>query len=228
MSPDIDRNAIAERLAIVRANIAAACERASRDPAEVTLIGVSKTQPIEAVGAALEAGLADFGENRAQELLPKAEAAAEAGLQPRWHFIGHLQRNKVRQIVPHIWALHSLDSARLAAQIEHRATTVVPCYLEVNIAGETSKEGVGAAELAPLLLELARFERVSVVGLMTVAPQVGDPEEVRPVFARLRELAESHGLTGLSMGMTEDYEVAIEEGSTAVRVGRAIFGPRQA
>ena len=228
MTRKIDGSAIAERLVTVRANIAAACDRAGRDTADVTLIGVSKTQPVEAVRAALDAGLDDFGENRAQELLSKAEAAAEAGLRPRWQFIGHLQRNKVRQLLPHIVALHSLDSVRLAEELERRATAPVPCYLEVNVAGETSKEGVAVPELPSLLRDLTSYEHVSVVGLMTVAPQVCDPEEVRPVFARLRALAESHGLAGLSMGMTEDYEVAIEEGSTAVRVGRAIFGPRQA
>ena len=217
---------IAGRLADVRANIAQACERAGRDPAEVTIVGVTKTQPVEAIREALEAGLADFGENRAQELVPKAKAAAPAGLAPRWHFIGHLQRNKVRQVLPHIVSLHSLDSARLVEEIERRADGELPCYLEVNVSGEQSKQGVAPDQLPPLLAAAEEAQHLRVAGLMTVAPLVDEPEQVRPVFRRLCELARAHGLDGLSMGMTDDYAVAIEEGATVVRIGRAIFGAR--
>ena len=227
----------AERLATVRANVAPACERAGRDPAEVTIVGVSKTQPVEEVREALAAGLADFGENRVQELVPKAEAVAAADLttpdglsHPRWHFIGHLQRNKVRQVLPHIAALHSLDSLRLVEEIERRAELragePLPCYLEVNVSGEPSKQGLAPDELPRLLARAEETPHVRVAGLMTVAPLVDDPEQVRPVFRRLRDLAGAHGLESLSMGMTDDYAVAVEEGATVLRIGRAIFGAR--
>ena len=237
---------VTAHLAAVRAEIAAACERAGRDPAEVTIVGVTKTHPAEAVQEAIEAGLVDLGENRAQELVRKAEAAAalrltlQNGLSPpRWHFVGHLQRNKVRAVLPHIAALHSLDSVRLAAEIDRRserlqdaqgaegAPCALPCYLEVNVGGEPSKEGVEPGQLGELLRGVAALPRIEVAGLMTVAPPVDDAEQVRPVFRELRELAEAHGLAGLSMGMTDDYAVAIEEGATVVRLGRVIFGPRR-
>ena len=217
---------IAERLVAVREHVARACERAGRDPAGVTIVGVTKTQPVEAVREALAGGLADFGENRARELVPKAKAAAAAGLAPRWHFIGHLQRNKVRQVLPHIVSLHSLDSARLVEEIERRADGELPCYLEVNVSGEQSKQGVAPDHLSQLLAAAQEAQHLRVAGLMTVAPLVDDPEQVRPAFRRLCELARAHGLDGLSMGMTDDYTVAIEEGATVVRIGRAIFGAR--
>ena len=229
---------IAANLAAVRERIAAACERARRDPAEVTIVGVTKTHPPEVVEEALAAGLTDIGENRAQELLPKAEALAARGLAPRWHFIGRLQRNKVRGVLPHIAALHSLGSVRLADEIERRAERLeaggsagalapLPCYLEVNVAGEASKDGVAPEELPELLREAANRRHIAVAGLMTVAPLVDDPEQLRPVFRELRELARAHGLEGLSMGMTDDYAVAVEEGATVVRLGRVIFGARR-
>ena len=150
------------------------------------------------------------------------------GLAPRWHFVGHLQRNKVRQVLPQIVALHSLDSLRLAGEIDRRASDVLPCYLEINVGGEASKEGADPAQLPELLQGLSSHPQIEVVGLMTVAPFVDDPELVRPVFRRLRELAEAHGLAGLSMGMTGDYRVAVEEGASAVRLGRVLFGERHA
>ena len=228
---------IASRLAVVREHIAAACDRAGRDPAEITIVGVTKTHPPALVEEALAAGLTDIGENRAQELLPKAEALEARGLAPRWHFIGRLQRNKVRGVLPYIAALHSLGSIRLADEIERRAERLeaasgasargpLPCYLEVNVAAEASKDGVTAEELPELLREAANRPHITVAGLMTVAPLVDDPEQVRPVFRQLRELAHAHGLEGLSMGMTDDYVVAVEEGATVVRLGRVIFGAR--
>ncbi|TAK78471.1 MAG: YggS family pyridoxal phosphate-dependent enzyme [Dehalococcoidia bacterium] len=231
---------IAANVAAVRARIAEACARAGRDPAGVTLVAVTKGHPLDLVRAAVEAGCVDLGENRAQELLPKADAAAAAGLtpRPRWHFIGHLQRNKVHEVLPRIEALHSLDSAGLLREIERRAreggrphrdggaATSLPCYLEVNVGGEAQKQGVSPEALPDLLRAARACEVVEVRGLMTVAPHLGDPEAVRPVFRALRLLARAHGLNGLSMGMTEDYPVAVEEGATVVRVGRAIFGAR--
>jgi PLP dependent protein len=227
---------LAARVAEVRARIARACERAGRDPASVRLVAVSKTHDVEAVREALEAGIEDFGENRAQELVPKAEAARADGLAPRWHFVGHLQRNKARDVWPHIASLHSLDSERLIEAVERLADVhreapggghVLPCYIEVNVAGEAQKQGVEPSALPALLRRAADSPAIDVVGLMTVAPQAADPEAVRPVFRSLRALAEAHGVRGLSMGMTEDFEIAIEEGATLVRVGRAIFGERR-
>lgn len=220
-----------ERLDAIRGRILRACERSGRDPSTVTLIGVTKTFPVPSIVEAFDAGLMDFGENRAQELLPKIESVAALGRAPRWHFIGHLQRNKVRDVLPHIAALHSLDSARLAEEIERaggrHGVSALPCYIEVNVAGEDTKQGVKPADLEALVERVRASTHLHLVGLMTVAPQAAEPEDLRPVFRRLRELAGEYGLTGLSMGMSEDFEIAIEEGSTAVRVGRAVFGARQ-
>lgn len=195
---------------------------------------MSKTYPAETVGEAVASGLTAFGENRAQEFVPKAQAARERGWAAEWHFIGHLQRNKVREVLPYVDVLHSLDSERLVREIVARAPEARPghrrvkCFLEVNVAGESQKEGIAPSEVGPLL-EAARAEEIlDVRGLMTVAPRAEDPEQVRPVFVALRELAAEHGLAELSMGMTDDFEVAIEEGATLVRVGRAIFGDRLA
>ena len=223
---------LATRLAEVHRRIEAACGRARRDPATVTLVAVSKTHPPSIVAEAIAAGVTALGENRAQEFVPKVLAAREAGLRPEWHFIGHLQRNKVREVLPYVDVLHSLDSERLVGEIVARAPEARPghrslrCFIEVNVAGEQQKEGI-QPEAIGALLESARATAIlDVRGLMTVAPRAGNPEEVRPVFARLRELAAEHGLPELSMGMTDDFEVAIEEGATLVRVGRAIFGDR--
>ncbi len=222
--------AITARIAAVRGRIERACARADRDPAAVRLVAVSKGHDVAALAVAAAAGLADFGENRAQELLPKASEAARTGLDARWHFIGHLQTNKVRDVLPHLAALHSLDSAHLVAAVGREAARgpaaggPLPCYLEVNVAGEAQKHGVSPRDLDALLAAARAEPAVRVEGLMTVAPRTDDPEQVRPVFAALRELAAAHGLAGLSMGMTDDFEVAIEEGATVVRVGRAIFG----
>ena len=221
---------IAANVAAVRARIAEACARAGRDPSEVTLVAVSKGHPAHLVRAAIEAGCADLGENRAQELVPKG---LEVGHGPRWHFIGHLQRNKARDVLPQIVALHSLDSLDLVREIKRRAgaigaATRLPCYLDVNVAGEAQKQGIAPESVSELLRAAQACDVIEVSGLMTVAPHLGDPEAVRPVFRALRELAQAHGLAGLSMGMTEDYSVAIEEGATVVRVGRAIFGARPA
>lgn len=239
ISPPTHTESIAGRIEAVRGRIRAACGRVGRDPSEVTLVAVSKTFSLELIGAAMEAGLTDFGENRAQELVPKARDASAADLRPRWHFIGHLQRNKVPDVVPLISALHSLDSVRLIEEVSEarlpapigggrHALNPLPCYLEVNVSGEAQKQGVPPAEVASLLVAAAAAPGIEVVGLMTVAPLVEHAEAARPVFRALRDIAAAHGLKGLSMGMTNDFEVAIEEGATVVRVGRAIFGGRPA
>ena len=226
---------IAERVASIRAEIARACERVGRDPASVTLLGASKQQPIESIAEACAAGLADFGENWGQELVPKAEAAAALALHPRWHFIGHLQRNKVREVLPHIVALHSLDSERLARELERQlaargATTPLRCYIEVNVAGEASKDGITPDALPALLAVVRDCPHLEATGLMTVPP-ADDEAQARACFRGLAALLNTaqnafRAPAMLSMGMSDDLETAIAAGATFVRVGSAIFGPR--
>jgi pyridoxal phosphate enzyme (YggS family) len=217
---------IASRLAEVRDRIAAAATRAGRDPSEVTLVGVSKGHSAKAVVEAIDAGLEHLGENRVQEGAGKRREVEVLGRVATWHLVGHLQTNKVRAALESFAILHAVDSARLLQAISSRATAPVALMIEVNVSGEPTKFGIAPREL-PALIDAAReLPLVEARGLMTVAPRVGRPEEARPVFAQLRRLGAEHRLPWLSMGMTEDYEVAIEEGATHIRVGRAIFGER--
>ncbi len=223
---------VAERVAAVRRRMELACERAGRDPAGVRLIAVSKAFGPGAVAEALAAGVTDFGENRVQEALPKIAAAAELaaarGLPAaRWHMVGHLQSNKARAAAGAFAILHGIDSIRLLDVLERvGGNQPVRVLLEVNVAGEPTKYGFAPGDVGAAVAYAGRLTRVRVEGLMTVAPAVRDPEEARPVFRELGRLARQHGLRELSMGMTGDFEVAIEEGATMVRVGRAIFGER--
>lgn len=217
---------VAENLASVRERIEAACRRAGRSPEEVTLIGVSKGSPPETVAEACAAGLRDLGENRIQEAAPKIEELATMGVRSRWHLVGHLQTNKAKTATGLFAIIHSVDSVRLAEALSRRATEPLPVLLEVNVAGEPAKFGFSTAETPEALTTIASLPSLDVRGLMTVAPQTDDAEGVRPVFRRLRELRDELSLGELSMGMTDDFEVAIEEGATMVRVGRAIFGER--
>lgn len=224
---------IAENITGLRERIAAACARAGRDPASVTLMAVSKHQPPEAVRAALDAGLTCFGESRVQE------AKAKIPLCPgraRWQMIGHLQSNKCRDAVALFSMIQSVDSLVLARELSlhcEKAGKTMPILIEVNVAGEASKFGYSPAALLAQFEELNRLPRLELHGLMTIAPYTPTPERVRPVFRRLRELrGECEQLLGaplphLSMGMSGDFEVAIEEGATIVRVGTALFGERQ-
>lgn len=221
-----DQSETARRLDVVRARIVAACKRAGRDSASVTLIGVTKTHPTSAIAAACDAGLRDVGENRVQEALPKIDELRTAGTTPRWHLIGHLQTNKVKAAIGRFDILHSVDSEWLARTISERAARPVSVLIEVNVAGEASKFGVAAQDAGKLARRIGGLPNIDLRGLMTVAPQADDPEGVRPVFRELRALRDAIGLHELSMGMTDDFEIAIEEGSTLVRVGRAIFGAR--
>jgi len=225
---------LAERLEDVRGRMARAAKRSGRSPEAVTLIAVSKTHPAKVVAEAVAAGLTDFGENRVQEGVAKASDLALT-LGPtapvlgtyRWHLIGHLQTNKVRAALQTFAILHAVDSERLLQAISAAATKPTPVMIEVNVAAEPSKYGIAPAHL-PVLLERAReLPNIEVRGLMTVAPLVSEAEQARGVFAELRKLAEEHRLAELSMGMTNDYEVAIEEGATHVRIGRALFGERE-
>ncbi len=213
----------------------AAADRAGRSPGEVTLVAVTKTRTIDEIRAVVDAGVLDLGENYVQEMEEKAEVLA--GLPVRWHAIGHLQTNKVRKIAPFVSLVHSVDSLRVAEELEKRARAAqrqVPFLLQVNVAGEESKFGVAPEEAPPLAEQLAKLEHARLVGLMTMPPYCEDPEVNRPYFVRLRQLRDqlidsgvpADTLRHLSMGMTCDFEVAIEEGATLVRVGTAIFGPR--
>jgi hypothetical protein len=221
---------ITARLAELRERVALAARRAGRDPAAVTVVLASKTQPPEAIRAAYAAGAREFGENYVQEAAAKQDALADLG-DLRWHLIGHLQTNKARDAANRFALIQSLDSARLAAALGRvRPAPRVPVLIEVNAAGEVSKTGVEAAGLERLI-EAARAA-VEILGLMTIPPPAPDPERARRHFAALREMrdrlaaASGLALSELSMGMTGDFEVAIEEGATIVRVGRAIFGER--
>ena len=217
---------VAANIAAVRARIAHAAEQAGRDAGEITLVGISKMHSAASVRAAFDAGLRDFGENRLQEASAKIDELRAANVLPRWHLVGHLQRNKVAAAVDRFDILHSIDSIRVAEAINERAAIPVRVLIEVNIGGEASKLGVAPAEASALAANIAKMRQLDLIGLMTVAPRVDDPEDVRPVFRRLRELRDAIGLRELSMGMTDDFEVAVSEGSTLVRVGRAIFGDR--
>jgi pyridoxal phosphate enzyme (YggS family) len=218
--------AISGRIEAVRALIAAACERGGRSPADVTLVGVTKTHAPERIAAAYAAGLRDFGENRVQEAAGKVELLRARDIRPTWHLLGHLQRNKVTAALNLFDILHSVDSQRLAEAIDERATRRVGVLIEVNVAGEASKSGVAPAAVGALVDAVGRLRNIDLLGLMTVAPQAERAEDVRGVFRELRMLRDASGLRELSMGMTDDFEVAVEEGSTLVRVGRAIFGAR--
>jgi len=219
-------SAIAANLRCVQERVHAACQRAGRSPDEVTVIGISKGFPVGAVVAAHEAGLSDMGENRVQEATAKIEAAAAQGIRPRWHLVGHLQSNKVKTALGLFDIIHSVDSLYLTEVISRQARAPVPVLLEVNVAGEESKFGFNPNDVPDALARARALPNVDVQGLMTVAPLAENAEDVRPVFRRLRELGESLGLRHLSMGMSDDFEVAVEEGATLVRIGRAIFGPR--
>ncbi|MBX5481796.1 MAG: YggS family pyridoxal phosphate-dependent enzyme [Myxococcaceae bacterium] len=218
---------VAENLEAVRQRIARACARAGRSPDEVTLVAVSKLQPASLIEEAVRAGQRDFGENYAQELRDKA--AALAGLEGlRWHAIGPLQTNKAKYVAPVAHAFHALDRVEIARELARRRRGAPPLkvFLEVNVGGEATKNGVTPEE-APALLEKVRaLPELEVVGLMTLPPPAADPDEARPHFRRLAALARALGLRELSMGTTADFEVAIEEGATVVRVGTAIFGER--
>ncbi len=230
----LSNDEIAARLTAVRERIARAANRVNRDPAAVRLVLASKTQPPEAIRAAYAAGAREFGENYVQEAATKQDALAD--LQDleelRWHLIGHLQTNKARDAASRFALIHSLDSARLGLALGRaRPAPRVRVLIEVNAAGEASKSGVAAADLERLIEETRAT--VEILGLMTIPPPASDPERSRSHFVALRatrdRLAAATGLalSELSMGMTDDFEVAIEEGATIVRVGRAIFGERR-
>jgi pyridoxal phosphate enzyme (YggS family) len=223
-----------ENLANVEKNIEQACKNAGRNRNEVTLIAVSKTKPVEMLQEIYDENIRDFGENKVQELCSKMEQLPS---DIRWHMIGHLQRNKVKYIVGKVELIHSVDTYRLAEEINIQAkkqNLIVPILVEVNIAHEESKFGISAEDAILLVEEISRLENIRIKGLMTIAPYVENPEDNRLYFRKIKQLSvditnkniDNVSMEILSMGMTGDYMVAIEEGATMVRVGTGIFGER--
>lgn len=221
---------IAERWRHVCANVATACERAGRSPTEVTIIAVSKQQPAAAICEAAAAGALDFGENYAQELAGKRDRCPDT---IRWHFIGHLQSNKVKLVAGQVALVHAVDRASIAQELGKRASGMQPVLLAVNLGGEATKHGASADAAAAIARAIVAVPNVRLDGLMTMPPPDDDPEASRPVFEALRTLRDrltdelGQPLPVLSMGMSGDYEVAIACGATHVRIGTAIFGQRQ-
>ena len=223
-----------ENLANVEKNIEQACKNAGRSRDEVTLIAVSKTKPVEMLQEIYDENIRDFGENKVQELCSKMEQLPS---DIRWHMIGHLQRNKVKYIVGKVELIHSVDTYRLAEEINIQAKkqkVIVPILVEVNIAHEESKFGISAEDAILLVEEISKLENIRIKGLMTIAPYVENPEDNRLYFRKIKQLSvditnkniDNVFMEILSMGMTGDYMVAIEEGATMVRVGTGIFGER--
>ena len=225
---------IKENIEAVQANIEAACQKAGRDPREVTLIAVSKTKPLSDIEEAIDCGMMEFGENKVQELVDKIEHVSRP---VHWHLIGHLQTNKVKYIADKGLLIHSVDSVKLAKEIQKEAVKKqADCniLLEVNVAREESKFGFTCEEVPDAVAEIAQLSNVHIQGLMTIAPFVENPEDNRVIFAKLHKLLldikskniDNVNMNVLSMGMTNDYMVAVEEGATMVRVGTGIFGAR--
>ena len=225
---------LTENVIEVEKHVQAACDRAGRSRDEVTLIAVSKTKPVSDIEEVLTTGILDYGENKVQELSDKYEVLPK---NIRWHMIGHLQRNKVKYIVDKVAMIHSVDSLRLAETIEKEAAkkaVIVPILIEVNVAQEESKFGLKPEEVLPLIEQIADFSHIRIKGLMTIAPYVDNAEENREIFRELKKLSvdiaakniNNVTMSVLSMGMTGDYMVAVQEGATMVRVGTGIFGAR--
>lgn len=225
---------LTENVIEVEKNIQAACDRAGRSREEVRLIAVSKTKPVSDIEEVLTTGILDYGENKVQELSDKYDVLPK---NIRWHMIGHLQRNKVKYLIGKTVLIHSVDSLRLAEQIEHeaaKADTIMNVLIEVNVAGEESKFGTTCNEAIELVRAVAALKHVKIKGLMTIAPFTDNPEDNRIYFKKSKQLSvdikskniDNVDMDELSMGMTGDYEVAIEEGATMVRVGTGIFGER--
>jgi PLP dependent protein len=230
MTVDNLKPLLAERLSAVEARIQAACDRAGRPRSDMTLVAVTKSVPIEVAALLPDLGIVDLGENRPQEFWRRAPAIPIA----RWHFIGHLQRNKVERTLPLVHLLHSVDSVRLLETLEKEAakqSRTLDALLEINASREPNKHGFSPHELQAVLPTIGKLNHVRVRGLMTMAALANDPEQSRPTFTLVRELRDRlsgelpprHDLAHLSMGMTNDFEVAIEEGATLIRVGSALF-----
>lgn len=206
--------------------IAAAAERGGRSPSDITMIAVTKTVNSQTIQQAFAAGIRHFGESRVQEAREKIPSLSHLHPRPVWHMVGHLQTNKAKVAVELFDMIHSVDSIKVAEAISQHAIKNISVLIQVNIGSEVSKHGFAPNEVATAVREISRLPKLEIGGLMTIAPYTDDPEEVRPLFRSLRLMRDSLGLKHLSMGMSHDFEVAIEEGATLVRIGRAIFGER--
>ena len=215
---------IASRLAAVRSRIAAVAERVGREQESITLIAVSKRKPVEDIVAAYKAGQRDFGENYVQEFAAKSERLPTLD-EAHFHFIGKLQSNKAGKAASLFTTIHTLDSAKLARRLD-RFDKPLEVFIEVKLSSEDTKSGMDPLQLESVVEEAAAAPNLRLAGLMTMPPWNADPERARPYFRQLRELGVRYGIEGLSMGMSHDLEVAIEEGATHIRIGTAIFGPR--
>ncbi len=215
---------VRERVERVRERIARACMRAGRSPEEVTLVAVTKGVEPEKIIEAFEAGIREFGENRVQEMERKMESLRGIREAARWHMVGHLQTNKVKKALELFDTIQSVDSVKLAEAINRRAQRKVPVFIQVNVSGEPTKFGFSPQELPSALERIKSLSNLEIRGLMTIAPLTDDEKILREVFRKLRELRDAFGLEHLSMGMSNDFEIAVEEGATIVRIGRAIFG----
>ena len=206
--------------------IARACEKAGRSPDEVTLVAVTKTVDAAAIEAAFNAGVRDFGESRVQEAKPKIEQLQRLKPGITWHMVGHLQTNKAKTAADIFDIIHSVDSFKLARTLNDCSQKKLPILIQVNVSAEATKSGFQLPEVKDAVKQIGQLPNLEIQGLMTIAPWVDNAEEVRPVLRQMRQLRDSLGLRHLSMGMSDDFEVAIEEGATLVRIGRAIFGER--
>jgi len=225
---------IRQNLALVKEKIEKAAKRAGRDPKEICLVSVTKTANIVQLQEAISSGISDIGENRVKDALLKYDSLGERAKGMKWHMIGHLQTNKVTKCLKIFDAIHSLDSMSLAHEIDKQAGVIgrhIDCFIEINVSGEASKYGISPDGVHNFVKQISHFSNINIVGLMTIAPISQDSEAARPYFKRLRCLRDSlrqgrienSGIKELSMGMTQDFEVAIEEGATFVRIGTAIF-----
>jgi PLP dependent protein len=206
--------------------IARACEKARRSPDEVTLVAVTKTVDAAAIEAAFNTGVRDFGESRIQEAKPKIERLHKLKPGIAWHMVGHLQTNKAKTAAAIFDIIHSVDSLNLARTLNDCSQKKLPILIQVNVSAEATKSGFQLPEVKDAVKQIGKLPNLEIQGLMTIAPWVSNAEEVRPVLRQMRQLRDSLGLRHLSMGMSDDFEVAIEEGATLVRIGRAIFGER--
>ncbi|MCX6012916.1 MAG: YggS family pyridoxal phosphate-dependent enzyme [Chloroflexi bacterium] len=213
---------IAENIRKIRFRIIKACEKSNRNPNDVILIAVTKYTSTEAIKAAYNFGLRNFGENKVQDANNKIKELSTS-IQPIWHMIGHLQTNKVKLATEIFNIIHGVDSIKLAEELNRHVTNKLPVLIQVNIAEEFTKSGFSVDEFTKSIDRICKLPNLDVSGLMTIAPIVNSREETRPIFRKLRELSSCYGIKQLSMGMTDDFEIAVEEGATMVRIGRAIF-----
>jgi pyridoxal phosphate enzyme (YggS family) len=220
----MDTSSIAENCRRILDRIQTAAIRSHRDPSAVKLLAVTKTVPVEAIRIAASTGIREIGENRLQEALSKKSALEDLHL--RWHFIGHLQTNKAKKVIESFDVIQAVDRVELAEKLNQHAPPAFPILIELNLGNEQSKSGLPEAELPRLIEYLRNCRHLLLQGLMAIPPYFEDAERSRPFFARLRGLAEKYQVNEISMGMSHDFEIAIEEGATMVRVGTALFGER--